>query len=276
MKLKNITIVGLGLMGGSLAAACRRKFPHAVITGVSRNSAALRTALKKKWIHQASRGDLSGVCTADLVVLCTPVSALKGILKVIDLVARPGTLVTDAGSTKGEICSWAKRLKNVSFVGAHPMAGSHRHGLEAADPKLYDNRLTFVIRSGRSKADAAVKAFWKTISGRIHETDAVTHDRIAAEISHLPHAAAACLVASADPKFYPFAAGGFIDSTRIAQGDASVWVPIFLSNRKALKPVFKRFEKEFKAFQAAVASGNARKLEAFLKAAADRRTRLKP
>ncbi len=265
-------------MGGSLAAACRRKFPGSKIVGVSRNAAAVREALRKKWIHQGSKDLNEAARVSDLIILCTPVDTFKSLLAKIEKSARPGTLVTDVGSTKEEICSWAakRKFKKITFVGAHPMAGSHARGIKVSNPKLYDNRMTFVVRSGNSKSSGAVKAFWKKISGRVHEMDAAKHDRIAAEISHLPHASAVCLVASAAPSSYPFAAGGFMDSTRVAQADASVWVPIFLSNRKALKPVFRKFEREFRAFQRLVLGGNARKLEAFLKAMAQRRTRVKP
>ncbi len=251
-------------MGGSLAAACRKKFPQARITGVSRNQQAVRRALSQKWIHEAS--DLKKASSsADLIILCTPVDTLKPLLKKIEASARPGTLVTDVGSTKQEICSWArKNLKRISFTSAHPMTGSHRRGIEACQPGLYDKHLTFVIRSGASKGYTAVRDFWKKISGRIYEIDPVRHDRVTAEISHLPHASAVCLVASADSKSFPFAAGGFMDSTRIAQADPSVWVPIFISNRQALKPVFKRFTAQIKAFERLVMRKDEAGLHRFL------------
>lgn len=273
MKFKTITIVGLGLMGGSLAAACRKRFPSSRILGVSRNPRAVRFALRKKWIHQGGPDLRKAVQVSDLVVLCTPVDTLKFLLRKIEAAARRGTLVTDVGSVKGEISTWAarKKFKKIFFVGAHPMAGSHARGIEASDPKLYEAHLTFISAPKKNRGIAAVKSFWKKISGRIFEISPDRHDRIAAEISHLPHAAAVCLVAAADPRALPFSAKGFLDSTRIAQADASVWVPIFLSNRKMLKPVFRKFEREFKAFERLVLSGNAKKLAGILKKVAAKR-----
>ncbi len=278
MKFNKITIVGLGLMGGSLAAACRKKFPRAEITGVSRNAAALRTALRNKWIHRASRGDLSGVCFADLVILCTPVDSLKNLLKVIDLAARRGTLVTDVGSVKGEVCDWAakQKWKNIRFVGAHPMTGSHERGIRAAEPRIYDSGFTFVVKSkGVSPAAfAAVKGFWQKISRKVVVIDAKRHDRAVAEISHLPHALASCLVEAVPQASLKFAASGFRDSTRVAQGDASIWLPIFLSNRSAVISAVESLEKMISGFKSLLRARRVPALREFLKRTARKRANL--
>ncbi len=278
MKFKNITIVGLGLMGGSLAAACRKKFPSARITGVSRNKAALRLALRKKWIHQASN-HMEDVCrAADLIVLCTPVDTLQPFLLRLDRAAKKGALVTDVGSVKGEICGWAqkKKWKNIRFVGAHPMAGSHERGIEAASAALYQSGFTFVVRGAGAHAAAfsAVKNFWKKISGKIVVTSASEHDRAVAEISHLPHALASCLVDAVPESSLKFAARGFMDSTRIAQGDASIWTPIFLSNRKAVIQALETFEKRLGSLKLMLRTRRTLPLREFLKRTARKRGNL--
>lgn len=276
MKFKTITIVGLGLMGGSLAAACRRKFPRARVIGVSRNASALQFALRKKWIHEGTRDLAKAACISDLIILCTPVDSLEPLLAKINQYARRGTLVTDVGSVKGKISRAARRFKNVSFIGAHPMAGSHARGIEAAGPDLYTDHLTFITAPKSAPGYAAVKSFWKIISGKLAEVDPERHDEIVAQISHLPHTAASSLAMAPSQSALPFAAKGFLDSTRIAQGDASVWVPILLSNRKAVGRAFRLFERRFQELRRLVLKGDAAGLTRFLKAAAARRTPLKP
>lgn len=283
MKPKSIAIIGLGLMGGSLAAACRKKFSGTKIIGITRNRAALRTALKKKWVHQAAPDLKRGVQSADLIVLCTPVNTLKPLLQQIDRFARRGTLVTDAGSVKSEIVSWAgkRKFKNITFVGAHPMTGSHERGIEAANPDIYRKGFTFVTRTAKTQRAAftKVKDFWKKISPRVVEITPEAHDIITSQISHVPHLIAACLVLAADPKSLPFAGPGFIDATRIAQGHPSVWLPIFIANRKAVLKAVSGFEKKLSIFKKALSgagSGQARFLEKILAQAGQERAQISP
>ncbi len=247
-------------MGGSLAARCRRRFPKAKIIGVTRNLSAIRTARKKRWIHEGSNNLRRAVRTADLIILCTPVDTFPKILNLLEHSAKTRALVTDVGSVKGAILNWVEKRpwKRIYFVGAHPMVGSHRRGIEASHPHLYDQGFTFLIRSRKTNlpAYAAVKSFWRKITPRVIEIGASEHDRIASEISHLPHAIAACLVLSAQKKSLKFAASGFRDTTRIALGDASLWVPIFHANRQALLAAMNFFEKKFKALRAALEARN--------------------
>ncbi|HTL47694.1 MAG TPA: prephenate dehydrogenase/arogenate dehydrogenase family protein [Verrucomicrobiae bacterium] len=275
MNPKKITIVGLGLMGGSLAAACRKKFPRARVTGVSRSREALRSALKKKWIHAASRDLAGGVRGADLVILCTPVDTFPRILKEIDRHARPGTLVTDVGSIKGAVLRG--RRKNITFVGAHPMVGSHERGLAAANPRLYEGGLIFVIKPEKRAELGAfrkIRGFWNKISHRIVEVSAGRHDKVVGEISHLPHAAAACLLMSVDPGSVPFAASGFRDTTRIAASDPSIWRPIFMGNARAVALALQRFEKELAHFRTRLVRGDGKAVGRFLQKASRRRQQI--
>lgn len=263
---QTIGIVGLGLMGGSLAAACRKQFPKSRIIGISRDASAVREAVSRKWIH-AGGSDLKNlIFSCDLIVLCTPVNTLKPMLQAIDLCAKSGAVVTDVGSVKGEIFNWAAKQKffNIAFVGAHPMAGSHNRGITAANSELYSGQLTFLIK-GKGSAYQSVKSFWGRISGRVVEVSAANHDKICAEISHLPHAAAACLVQSAGAGSLPFAAKGFLDSTRIAQADPSIWIPIFLANRREVLKALNTFEKQVKTFKKALSGRQISRLQAFLK-----------
>lgn len=250
MKFKQITVIGLGLIGGSLAAVCRRKFPKARIVGISRNRRALAKAKKKKWIHEGTTDLRRGLASADLVIVCTPVDTLKDFLQRIDRSTSPGTIVTDTGSVKGFLVRWAdrQRWQNIHFVGAHPMAGSHEQGIDHADPHLFDHALTFVVppnQGGLSSQSAvrSVTSFWKKISHRIVVISSEEHDRLTAQVSHLPHLLTALLVISSSSKALDFAASGFLDTTRIVEGGPSLWVPIFLENRKELHRLLENFVK---------------------------------
>lgn len=278
MKFKTIAIVGLGLMGGSLAARCRRKYPRARIVGISRSSEALRFARRHGWIHEGTKDLRQGVSQTDLVVLCTPVDTLPPFLTKIDCWAKEGTLVTDVGSVKNKVASWQRRhpLKRIYFVAGHPMVGSHERGIYAASADLYSQGYTFVVRpSGPRKAGyREIKAFWQRISGRVVEVDAGGHDQIVAAISHLPHLIAAALVNATERQLIHFSGPGFRDTTRIAQGSPLVWEPIFLANQKAILGALKKFEKELKLLAHAVASTDGRLLRNRLQQAALQRRQI--
>jgi prephenate dehydrogenase len=264
-------------MGASLAAACRKKFPRARVIGISRNPKALHLSLQKKWVHEATSDLRKGISPADLVILCTPLDTFRNLLKKIDQNAKPGTVVTDVGSVKGEIGAWAskRRFKNIRFVGAHPMVGSHERGVSAARADLYDHGFTLVIRSNETNAGSfqKTKSFWQTISPRVFEMSARQHDKITGEISHLPHAVAVCLMLSAAEDSLGFAASGFADTTRIAQGHPSIWVPIFRANHQAVLSALKIFENRLRVFKKAL-RGKGSELEAILSRAARKRSQI--
>lgn len=261
-------------MGASLAAVCRKRFPGARVIGISRNSKALSLSRRKKWVHVATADLREGIPPADLVILCTPLDTFPTLLEKIDQSAEPGTVVTDVGSVKGEIGKWVskKRFKNIRFVGAHPMVGSHERGVTAARADLYNHGFTLVIRSKETEAGSyeKAKAFWQKISPRVFEMDSKTHDRITGEISHLPHAVAVCLMLSATKDSLGFAASGFADTTRIAQGHPSIWVPIFRANRPAVLSALKTFENRLRTFKKAL-RGKGSELESILNRAARKR-----
>ncbi len=278
MTPKTITIVGLGLMGGSLAASCRRKFPQARITGISRNPKSLRFALKKKWIHEGTSQLAQGIAKAELVVLCSPVDTFGKLLSVINQNALSGTLVTDVGSVKGQILREIRKrkLRRLQFVGAHPMAGSHKQGIQAADPFLYDQGITFVIREKGipPQAFAKVRNFWKRISGRIVTVSAAEHDQIVSEISHLPHALAVCLMQTVKTDYLSLTGSGFRDVTRIAEGDASIWEPILTGNQTAVRRALKAFRSQLDTLERFVAKKDKRNLHKYLLEAARKRKQI--
>lgn len=275
---KKITIVGMGLMGGSLAAACRKKFPHAKIVGVSRSHEALTLAKKKKWAHEVTREVLFGAHGADLIVLCTPVDTFLPYLAAVDKVCAPGALVIDVGSVKAAVLKQvnSRKWKNLSFVGCHPMVGSHKRGIQAVNPDLYKEGLVILTRDPKTRPQAykMAKKFWKSFTSKIVEVTPAVHDQFVGEVSHLPHAMAACLMHTVSTAAMQVASTGFRDTTRIAASASSIWLPIFTMNRKVMLNVLGRFERELRTFKILLRSKAPEKLARFLDQAARKRNAL--
>ncbi len=274
--IQTIIIVGLGLIGGSLAGACRKALPHARIIGVTRSRLALKIAKQKGWIHEGftdlgsalTSGSTAPPRTPPVVILCTPVDTLKDFLVRLDRMAPLDTLVTDAGSVKGFLVRWAdrRRWRRIQFIGAHPVAGSHEKGIRAAGPGLFKTALTLVT-PGRRKSRVALRKvmrFWAAISGRVRVISPELHDRWMAEISHFPHLMAALVVHRVSNKALGVATSGFLDTTRIAQGDPSVWTPIFLENRKEIIRLLAEFERQLRRARSMIEGRRLRHLRRLL------------
>lgn len=288
-----IVIVGLGLIGGSLAAACRKQFPRARIIGITRNRRALAQAKRKGWIHEGFQdlkrafGGKRSRPLQPLIILCTPVDTLKNYLIQLDRIAPPGTVVTDAGSVKGFLVRWADRRpwKRIQFVGAHPMAGSHERGIDAARPDLFKQTFAFVtpgvkkgtghfFKKSSPSPFSRVKNFWRKICGRVIVISPEEHDRLTAEVSHLPHLVASLLVSGTSSKAGRVAGPGFLDTTRIAQGDPSLWLPILVENRKALLAWAADFERRLRQIRLLMGRGKVAGLRRLLAGAARKRRAL--
>lgn len=256
-QFKKIVIIGLGLMGGSLAAAVRKKFPKAQVVAVTRNKQAARQALKKKWIH-AHESFTEAIQDAGLIVICTPVDLTRRILKDIEQTATSSVLVTDVGSVKKTICSYVAEHKweRVQFVGAHPMVGSHKRGMDAAREDLYSEGLVIVTPSRSKSATKSVKKFWAQVCRKVVILSAKEHDQGVAQISHLPHLLSVCLNLTVDQKSRLIASTGFEDMTRLARGDVSVWAPIFLENKEELIKASRSFAKQLDQFITLLTSGS--------------------
>lgn len=265
-------------MGGSLAAAIRKKFPKAHIVGVARRRTTLDFARRKKWIHEGFLDLRPAVQDADLVVICTPIDLTQNILKQIDQYASRKVLVTDVGSVKTPICKFAekRKWKHVRFVGAHPMVGSHEQGIEAARSDLYDLGLTIITAAQNQNGFTEVKKFWSKIGKKTLVIDSVKHDLWVAEISHLPHLLATCLMLTASRTSLQIASSGFRDMTRLAEGPSSVWQPILSENKKAALRALQSFKSNLKQLEASLKSSKPQKIASFLSQAARQRQALFP
>lgn len=276
MKQKTFVIVGLGLIGGSLAGAIRKRIPSAHVIGVSRSFRKIALAKKKKLIHEGFTQISSALRAADFVVICAPVDAIPKLISETDRYAKSGTIVTDVGSTKGEIVRRAnrKRFRKIQFIGSHPLAGSHLTGLEYAKGDLFDGAFAFVTPARKSDASAVrtVSQFWKKLGSNVLIFSPEVHDWIVSQISHLPHAVASILMHTISPRSIRYRASGFLDTTRVAQGDPSLWAPIFLTNRANLLKDLRHFEKGLRKLIALLKKGSKNSLESFLRTASLKRS----
>jgi prephenate dehydrogenase len=245
MLFETVTIVGVGLIGGSIGLAARQRGVARHILGVGRSKASLDRAVTAGAITHGHSEIGPAVTSADLIVFCTPVDRIARQVKEAASYCRPAALLTDAGSTKGAIVRdlEGELPAGIHFVGSHPLAGSEKKGVEHARPDLFEGRVTVVTPTPTSDACAVerVIAFWKALGSEVRLLDPEAHDRALATTSHLPHLLAAALAGVLPEEWRAFAASGFRDTTRIASGDPALWAAIFRQNRAALAEAMRPF-----------------------------------
>lgn len=237
-KIGTLTIIGVGLIGGSIARKVKEKNLADKVVGFGRKKSSLDKALKSKAIDEATLSFGKAVENADAVIIATPVGLIPFFLKKCRQHCKAGCIVTDVGSTKEEITDYADKIfgRDIFFVGGHPMAGSEKKSFECSKADLFDNSICFLTKTKKTSKDALEKIefFWRQLGAKIVIISPKEHDRITAQISHLPHIAAVSLVNSASDSSIKFAGNGFKDTTRIASSDADIWLDIFFSNQDSI------------------------------------------
>ena len=246
-----ISILGLGLMGASLAMALRKRGFTGRLTAYARKAEVRDEAQKRGIVDVAHDDPDAAVREASLVVLCAPIRACADLAAEIAPVLKPGTLVTDVGSTKGWICrQMSGVLPPGVFVGSHPIAGSEKQGLEAATADLYAGALTVVAAHLDVTEEAArrVADLWSSAGSRVCRMEPEDHDRLLARTSHLPHVAAAALAKAIGrdcaEQVGMFCGTGFYDSTRVASGSIDMWNDILSTNASAVAEELRAFKSE--------------------------------
>jgi prephenate dehydrogenase len=231
-------IVGVGLIGGSIGLAARKSARFGGILGSGRDKANLKKAIDLGCIDEIADDLESLGRQADILVFCTPVDRIAEQVLSIAGACKPGTLITDAGSTKVQIVSQieGKLPADIAFIGSHPLAGSEKRGAEHARADLFDGRLTIVTPTPHTpaKTEKRVSDFWSSLGSRVLSMAPADHDQVLALTSHLPHLVAAALAGILPKEMRDFTANGFRDTTRIAAGDPALWTPIFLHNQAEL------------------------------------------
>lgn len=262
LQSSRLTIIGVGLIGGSLARALRRDRPEIEIVGCGRQLPNLQRARELGVIDRYETDPARAVHGADLVVVAVPVGSIEDVFVAIASHLAPGASVTDVGSTKGNVVAAARRIlggRLADFVPGHPIAGTEQSGVGASFAGLFAGCrviLTPLAETHRAAVDR-VRALWQVAGARVSEMDVRHHDEVLAATSHLPHLLAYTLVDSLagmddSGEIFEYAAGGFRDFTRIASSDPALWRDICLANRVAMLDTLQRFTADLAAITDAV------------------------
>ena len=275
-----VGIVGVGLIGGSIALAIKQHGVARTVIGVGRNAARLAEASNRGIIDEGVVDLAAAARKCDLLIFCTPVDRIVPGVREAAAACRPKTVITDAGSTKGCICrDLAEGLpQGIAFVGSHPLAGSEQQGFENAAGRLFEKRICVMTPLPATPLAAVerVSAFWTGLGAVVVEMTPDAHDWALAETSHLPHLAAAALAATLSAQNQSLAATGFRDTTRIASGDPDLWTAIFLGNRESLLASLEKYEREIGKLRQALEENDAEGLKNLMQVAKMRRDAIGP
>lgn len=277
-----MAIVGLGLMGGSMALALRARKSCAKIIAIDHNEAACVQALACGAVDEAS-DDLSAIAQANVIVLATPVRAIIELLPHVGDLARDGTLVVDLGSTKRAIVQAMENLpKRVQAIGGHPMCGKESSGFVAADANLFRNAVFALTPLARTSTTtlAFAQSLVEIIGARPFVIDAERHDKIVAATSHLPYVIAAALMSTADEMshgeelLFRFAASGFRDTSRLAASDPTMMIDILLTNRARVIKILRQYSAQLNELTELIDRADAVELRAHLQTIAESRQKI--
>ena len=258
-KIKTAAIIGVGLIGGSIGMALKKRTDIKVI-GVGRHRQKLLKALKLQAVDEITTDFCAGVRKADLVIMATPVEIISSTVKRLLPCFKKGAIITDAGSVKKPVVEEIEKIiskRRLSFVGGHPMAGSEQKGIESASPILFREAVCVLTPSSRTSPRAlkTIKNLWVKMGARVIKMSPARHDEIVAFTSHLPHILAYALVevvdqaAKGDPNVSLMIAGSFRDMTRIASSDPWLWSGICLENKDSILSSVKKFTLALKEIQ---------------------------
>jgi prephenate dehydrogenase len=281
VQFQKITIIGVGLLGGSIGLAARKNRVAKEIAGFVRGAKNISDCEKSGATDFATTDLLAAVSNSDLIILCTPLAQMLSLTKRFLLALKRGAIVTDVGSVKAGVVRELEALVQKSgahFVGSHPMAGAEKTGVTAARENLFENAVCVLTPTKKSDANAVRKLeqFWKSLGARVLKMDAAQHDLLVSRTSHLPHIVAATLanlvLNPASPKQQAtLCANGFRDTTRIASGAPEMWRDITLANRKNLSRSLDAFISDLQKFQRTFEKFDAKAVSKFFATAKLRR-----
>jgi prephenate dehydrogenase len=267
-----VAIVGVGLIGASVGLALRERKLAREVVGIGRRSSTLRVARRRGAVTRTTLDLADGVAHAELTVVCTPVEQIAEHVRAAAGSCPRGALITDAGSTKSEIVSSLDEAlerhnpRQAMYVGSHPMAGSEQSGPQNARPDLFEGCVTIMTPSEKtpSKTYQSVSRFWRALGAKVIRMVPREHDLAVAQISHLPHVVAAALAAVTPAERLPIAAGGWRDTTRIAEGMPLLWRQILSQNRFNVLQALEAFCQELSEFRKALTYDDHDRLEQLL------------
>lgn len=270
LKIGKLVVIGVGLIGGSFALALKRARAVQRVVGVGRTRSNLAAALRLKAIDEALQDPARAVRDADLVLLATPVGQMPAVMTAIAPHLPARAVVTDAGSTKGDVIAAARRFLGAHlprFVPGHPVAGTEKSGAEAAFPDLFKDKSVILTPQPETAAAAAglVRRAWEACGARVTRLTADQHDAVLAAVSHLPHVVAYALVNMLARRrnaaqLFGLSAGGLRDTVRIAGSSPEMWADICVANREALLAALEDYENELERVRAAIESADTTEL----------------
>ncbi|MGQ0442303.1 MAG: prephenate dehydrogenase [Methylophilaceae bacterium] len=279
--MKKLVIFGVGLIGGSVALALKKAGSAPHIVGVGRSVESLNEALKLGVIDSLETNIQKACSDADLILIAAPVAQTKAILQSIQQHLNANTVITDAGSTKGDVLAAAQSIlgeQSSQFVGGHPIAGAEKSGVAAAKSDLFLGKNVVLTHALETNIHAvrAVSELWRACGANVSELSAETHDSIFAAVSHLPHLLAFALVDDIASRpnaeqLFSFAASGFRDFTRIAGSSPEMWRDISLANKPALLSEINAFEKELSTLKQLISQEDGVGLQALFERASKTR-----
>jgi cyclohexadieny/prephenate dehydrogenase len=270
LPFARVAIIGMGLIGSSLARAVREAMPTVRLT-VSDGDAAVRERVRALDLADDVTDNAgAAVVDAELVILAVPVGAMAAVAAEIAAELAPGVIVSDVGSVKGcVLADLIAALPGVDIVPGHPIAGAEKSGPDAGYAGLFKDRWCILTPAIPGPASEKVAAFWTRLGARVELMDTAHHDRVLAVTSHIPHLIAFSIVGTANDlegvtrgEVIKYSAGGFRDFTRIAASDPVMWRDVFLNNREAVLETLGRFTEDLVALQRAIRWGEGETLEA--------------
>jgi len=275
--LKQITVIGLGLLGGSITLGVLRSFPKIKVVGYTHRRSTRNKARQLAVATEIVDDIDKSVSGADLIILATPICTFEQIFSEIADSLPNGCIVTDVGSTKLLPHRWAsKKLPKTShYVGSHPIAGSEQRGVEFARDDLFEHAACILTTTNKTNRQAVqtLKKFWSELGCIMKLMSPAEHDRIFANISHIPHITAAALINTNEYEELKFAGKGFMDTTRIVSGPANIWADVLLTNNNITKGIDK-ITAELEKMKKAIKSQNRRQIEKLLEQAKNKRSAL--
>ncbi len=283
VRWNKITIVGVGLLGGSLGLAVKHRRLARQVAGYVRREGSIKECADAGAVDFSTTDLQAAVWDADLVILCTPLGQMRLLVKQLLPALKHGAIVTDVGSVKASVVNEVELLikkAGAHFIGSHPMAGGEQTGVSAARADLFKSALCVVTPTQRSHPASLrkVEQFWKGVGGRVLSLSPEMHDALVSRSSHLPHLLAATLAASVlDPRRpkqqAALCATGFRDTTRIASGSPEMWRDIALANRAQLRAALDEFVRELQGVQKILRRGRAAEVDGLFSKAKERRDR---
>jgi cyclohexadieny/prephenate dehydrogenase len=266
LPFARVSIIGLGLIGSSIARAVREAMPTVTLTGHDADAQVRETARALNLCDDIADTAGAAVTDADLVILCVPLGAMAGVAAGIAAEVPPEAVISDVGSSKAAVATiLSDAFPNHAIVPAHPVAGTERSGPEAGFASLFHKRWCILTPAEDAPESAVqqVTAFWERLGAQVEIMDAAHHDLVLAVTSHVPHLIAYSIVGTASDlesvtrgEVIKYSAGGFRDFTRIAASDPTMWRDVFLTNKDAVLEVLQRFSEDLTALQRAIRWGD--------------------